>query len=77
MTHPAPEKARVGRDLQRYSRDGERLLAGCVLDLCPDLEDLPRSLTGCLFKLSYHTSNPPDVQLMYCANRQEISGGGV
>ena len=25
---PAPEKARVGRDLQRYSADGERLLAG-------------------------------------------------
>ncbi|CAL8464818.1 g4353 [Coccomyxa elongata] len=27
---PAPEKARVGRDLQRYSADGERLLAGCI-----------------------------------------------
>ncbi|CAK0787021.1 hypothetical protein CVIRNUC_010237 [Coccomyxa viridis] len=27
---PAPEKARTGRDLQRYSVDGERLLAGCI-----------------------------------------------
>ncbi|CAL5229228.1 g12512 [Coccomyxa viridis] len=27
---PAPEKARTGRDLQRYSTDGERLLAGCI-----------------------------------------------
>ncbi len=27
---PAPEKARTGRDLQRYSTEGERLLAGCA-----------------------------------------------
>ena len=27
---PAPTTARLGRELQRYSQDGERLLAGCV-----------------------------------------------
>ena len=26
---PAPTTARLGRELQRYSQDGERLLAGC------------------------------------------------
>ncbi|KAK9838131.1 hypothetical protein WJX81_003166 [Elliptochloris bilobata] len=27
---PAPTTARLGRELQRYSQDGERLLAGCI-----------------------------------------------
>ena len=49
---PAPEKARTGRDLQRYSTDGERLLAGCV----PHNGKPSSSLPAFLHQLQLHTN---------------------
>ena len=46
---PAPEKARTGRDLQRYSADGERLLAGYVLQLFGASPSLCLSVPSQLF----------------------------
>ena len=42
---PAPTTARLGRELQRYSQDGERLLAGCVT--AATLQCLP-AYAGCV-----------------------------
>ena len=42
---PAPTTARLGRELQRYSQDGERLLAGCVA--AATLQCLP-AYAGCV-----------------------------